>query len=101
MSPILEILGLNKWFGAMHALRNIDLAVAAGERIVICGPSGSGEKSTMVRCVNALERFQKGEIRLQGRAIDFDCDSVRMSVAASVWSSRISISSLTSPFWTT
>lgn len=56
---LVEIVGLNKWFGAMHALRNVDLAVGAGERIVVCGPSGSG-KSTMVRCINALERFQPG-----------------------------------------
>ncbi len=73
--PLLEISGLNKWFGVMHALRDIDLSVGAGERIVVCGPSGSG-KSTMVRCVNALERFQQGQIKLDGEAIDADCDSV-------------------------
>lgn len=73
--PILEIAGLNKWFGAMHALRDIDLSIAAGEKIVVCGPSGSG-KSTMVRCVNALERYQTGEVRLQGRLVNADCDSV-------------------------
>jgi ABC-type polar amino acid transport system ATPase subunit len=73
--PLLEIVGLNKWFGAMHALRDVDLAVGAGERIVVCGPSGSG-KSTMVRCINALERFQQGQVRLEGTAIDADCDSV-------------------------
>lgn len=73
--PLLEVAGLNKWFGAMQALRDVDLTVGAGERIVVCGPSGSG-KSTMVRCINALERYQKGLIRLDGAAIDADCDSV-------------------------
>lgn len=73
--PILEVSGLNKWFGAMHALRDVDLTVGAGERIVVCGPSGSG-KSAMVRCINALERYQKGLIRLEGEAINPDCDSV-------------------------
>lgn len=67
--PILEIAGLNKWFGAMHALRDIDLSITAGEKIVVCGPSGSG-KSTMVRCVNALERYQTGEVRLEGRLVN-------------------------------
>lgn len=73
--PILEIAGLNKWFGAMHALRDIDLSITAGEKIVVCGPSGSG-KSTMVRCVNALERYQTGEVRLEGRLVNADCDSL-------------------------
>jgi ABC-type polar amino acid transport system ATPase subunit len=73
--PILEITGLSKWFGAMQALRDIDLVVAAGERIVVCGPSGSG-KSTMVRCVNVLERYQKGEVKLQGQIVNADCDSL-------------------------
>ncbi len=73
--PLLEVSGLNKWFGAMQALRAVDLTVGAGERIVVCGPSGSG-KSTMVRCINALERYQQGLIRLEGEAVNADCDSV-------------------------
>lgn len=56
---------LNKWFGGFHALRNIDLAVPQGTRIVICGPSGSG-KSTLIRCINGLESFQSGAIRIDG-----------------------------------
>jgi general L-amino acid transport system ATP-binding protein len=50
---------VNKWYGAFHALNNIDLTVARGERIVICGPSGSG-KSTLIRCINRLEEHQSG-----------------------------------------
>ena len=40
--PIVSISNLNKWFGDFHVLRDIDLTVGRGERIVICGPSGSG-----------------------------------------------------------
>jgi general L-amino acid transport system ATP-binding protein len=60
-----EISGLNKWYGSFHVLKDIDLAVAAGSRIVICGPSGSG-KSTLIRCINGLETYQGGSIVLGG-----------------------------------
>jgi general L-amino acid transport system ATP-binding protein len=65
MTDIVEIGGLNKWFGDFHVLRDIDLGVGKGERIVICGPSGSG-KSTMIRCINALEEFQEGRVVVDG-----------------------------------
>ncbi len=64
-NSIVNISGLNKWYGDFHVLRDINLAVAKGERIVICGPSGSG-KSTLIRCINALEEFQEGEINVEG-----------------------------------
>ena len=64
-TPIVTIIGLNKWFGDFHVLRDINLDVAKGERIVICGPSGSG-KSTLIRCINALEEFQEGRIVVDG-----------------------------------
>src|ERR1700740_623687 len=54
-----EIIALNKWYGDFHVLRDINLTVARGERIVICGPSGGG-KSTMLRCINRLEDWQRG-----------------------------------------
>jgi polar amino acid transport system ATP-binding protein len=60
--------GVNKWFGKLHVLRDIDLAIATGEVVVVCGPSGSG-KSTLIRCVNALERIQKGDIAVLGQSI--------------------------------
>jgi general L-amino acid transport system ATP-binding protein len=62
---IIEITGLNKWFGDFHVLRDINLCIYKGERIVICGPSGSG-KSTLIRCINRLEEHQKGKIIVDG-----------------------------------
>ena len=68
IQPIIKINGLNKWFGNFHALRGIDLEVAPGELIVICGPSGSG-KSTLIRSINRLEVFQQGSINVDGNEI--------------------------------
>ena len=64
----IEFKGVNKWFGKLHVLRDIDLAIATGEVVVVCGPSGSG-KSTLIRCVNVLERFQKGDINVLGQSV--------------------------------
>ncbi len=61
----IEITKLSKWYGALQVLFDVDLHVDKGERLVICGPSGSG-KSTLIRTVNALEGFQRGEIRVGG-----------------------------------
>ena len=63
--PIIEITGLNKWFGQFHVLRDIELMVERQERIVICGPSGSG-KSTLIRCINRLEEHQEGRVVVDG-----------------------------------
>ncbi|WP_276955478.1 amino acid ABC transporter ATP-binding protein [Allomeiothermus silvanus] len=62
---IIQIQGLNKWFGRLHVLREVNLEVAAGEKVVIVGPSGSG-KSTLIRCINRLEDFQQGEVFVDG-----------------------------------
>jgi ABC-type polar amino acid transport system ATPase subunit len=70
-AAVVQMEGINKWYGAYHALRDIDLQVAAGERIVICGPSGSG-KSTLVRTVNLLEPFQQGRLRVCGVEVGAD-----------------------------
>jgi ABC-type polar amino acid transport system ATPase subunit len=59
--PAIEFKRVNKWFGKLHVLRDIDLSIASGEVVVVCGPSGSG-KSTLIRCVNVLERIQQGDI---------------------------------------
>jgi general L-amino acid transport system ATP-binding protein len=66
-----EITKMNKWYGAFHVLRDIDLTVYQGERIVIAGPSGSG-KSTLIRCINALEEHQKGSITFDGTVLSYD-----------------------------
>jgi general L-amino acid transport system ATP-binding protein len=70
-APAVQMAGINKWYGAYHALRDIDLQVASGERVVICGPSGSG-KSTLVRTVNLLEPFQQGRLRVCGVEVGAD-----------------------------
>ena len=80
--PIVEFAGVNKWFGEFHVLRDIDLAVARGERIVICGPSGSG-KSTLIRCINRLEEHQQGKLIVDGVELSDDVkaiEAIRRSV---------------------
>jgi general L-amino acid transport system ATP-binding protein len=71
----IEMIAVNKWFGAFHVLRDIDLTVAHGEKIVICGPSGSG-KSTLIRCINRLETHQGGKIFVQGKELTSDLRQV-------------------------
>ena len=56
---------VNKWFGDLHVLTNINLEVEKGEVVVVCGPSGSG-KSTLIRCINRLEPIQEGELIVDG-----------------------------------
>ena len=58
---MIQFTALNKWYGTHHVLQDINLKVAKGEVVVVCGPSGSG-KSTLIRCVNGLEKFQKGNL---------------------------------------
>jgi general L-amino acid transport system ATP-binding protein len=73
--PIISFEKVSKWYGDFHVLRDIDLAVAKGERIVICGPSGSG-KSTLIRCINALEEHQEGRLTVDGVAITDDVKAI-------------------------
>jgi general L-amino acid transport system ATP-binding protein len=61
----IEMIGVHKWYGSFHVLRNINLNVGRRERIVVCGPSGSG-KSTLIRCINRLEEHQRGQIIVDG-----------------------------------
>jgi len=56
---------INKWYGDYHVLQDISLTVREGERIVICGPSGSG-KSSLIRCINRLEAVRDGRIAING-----------------------------------
>ena len=64
----ISIENMNKWYGAFHVLRDIDLTVNRGERIVIAGPSGSG-KSTLCRTINRLETFDEGSITIDGKPL--------------------------------
>ncbi len=56
---------VSKWYGRFHALRGVSLHVRSGERVVICGPSGSG-KSSLIRCINRLEQHDTGRIIVAG-----------------------------------
>lgn len=60
---MIEAQKLNKYFGDLHILKDINLEVAEGEKLVIIGPSGSG-KSTLIRCINHLEEPNSGEIKI-------------------------------------
>jgi len=77
-----DMINVNKWYADFHVLKDINLRVQKGERIVIAGPSGSG-KSTMIRCINALEEHQKGKIIVDGIELTNDLkkvDEVRREV---------------------
>ena len=69
MENIIQLNNVNKWFGDFHVLKDINFEVSEKEKVVICGPSGSG-KSTLIRCINRLEEHQKGEIIVDGMALD-------------------------------
>jgi len=68
---MIELRSVEKWYDSYQALKGIDLTVRLGERVIICGPSGSG-KSTLIRCINRLEEHSKGEILVDGIALDGD-----------------------------
>lgn len=74
--PIIRFSKVNKWYGnQFHVLRDIDLAIARGEKVVVCGPSGSG-KSTLIRCINRLEEHQEGEIVVDGIRLADDVKAI-------------------------
>ena len=66
---ILELKKINKFYGELHALKDISLEVKSGEVVVLLGPSGCG-KSTTLRCINGLENIASGEIIIDGEVID-------------------------------
>jgi glutamate transport system ATP-binding protein len=67
-SGIVVLEGVNKWFGQLHALKDVDLSIDRGEVVVVIGPSGSG-KSTLCRTINRLETIYSGTITLDGRPL--------------------------------
>ena len=81
-APAIELDRVNKWYGAMHVLRDVSITVGQRERVVVCGPSGSG-KSTMIRCINRLETHQQGRIVVDGTELTDDTralDTIRREV---------------------
>lgn len=67
-APMVSLKSVDKHFGELHVLQNIDLTVMPGEVIVVVGPSGSG-KSTLCRTINRLETIDSGQIHVDGRAL--------------------------------
>ena len=79
---MIEFRGVNKWFGPLHVLKDINLKIKKGEVVVVCGPSGSG-KSTLIRCINKLEPVQSGEIVVDGISLSdpkIDINKLRAEV---------------------
>ena len=68
MQPLVVMEGVNKWFGDLHVLQDIDLTVERGEVVIVIGPSGSG-KSTLCRTINRLEPIQSGRIFVDGQEL--------------------------------
>lgn len=62
---MIKVEGVNKFFGQLHVLKEINLNVRSGEKVVVIGPSGSG-KSTLIRCMNLLETPSTGQIMIDG-----------------------------------
>ena len=74
---MITIKSMHKWFGDFHVLKNINLEVKRGAKIVICGPSGSG-KSTLIRCINRLEEHQQGRIVVDGTELTSDLKNIEI-----------------------
>ena len=66
--PLVVIDKVNKHFGDLHVLKDIDLSIDKGEVVVLIGPSGSG-KSTLCRTINRLETFESGSITIDGKTL--------------------------------
>ncbi|MET7654903.1 MULTISPECIES: amino acid ABC transporter ATP-binding protein [unclassified Streptomyces] len=68
VDPLIELRDVNKFFGELHVLQDVNLTVGRGEVVVVIGPSGSG-KSTLCRAINRLEPIQSGSITLDGQPL--------------------------------
>jgi len=73
---MIEIAGVEKWFGDFQALNGIDLVVGRQETVVVAGPSGSG-KSTLIRCINRLEQHDRGRIVVDGTELSDDLRDIQ------------------------
>ena len=74
-APVSELIDVHKHFGRNHVLRGINATIAKGEVVCIIGPSGSG-KSTILRCINGLESYDGGEVRVDGIRVDRRAPSI-------------------------
>ncbi|HEX7748605.1 MAG TPA: amino acid ABC transporter ATP-binding protein [Bordetella sp.] len=72
---MIQLQGVHKNFGKLEVLKGIDARVERGEVVCVIGPSGSG-KSTLLRCINGLERYNQGEIFVDGTKVDCDAPSI-------------------------
>ena len=77
-APMIEFIGINKFYGSLPALVDINAEVKKGEVVVVCGPSGSG-KSTLIRTVNRLEEIQSGVLRFDGQDVHAKIGSSAMN----------------------
>jgi len=68
VDPLIELRDVNKYYGELHVLQDINLTVGKGEVVVVIGPSGSG-KSTLCRTINRLETIKSGSITLDGQPL--------------------------------
>jgi len=75
---LLDIAEVSKSFGSVNVLRSVSLTVAKGEVVTVIGPSGSG-KTTLLRCVNFLESYDSGSIRIDGKEVGFRAGPARNS----------------------
>ena len=73
-----EIRNLDKFYGPFQALKQIDLTIPPGKVTCLIGPSGSG-KSTLLRCINFLEEYDAGEVRIDGQLIGYEGPGRKMS----------------------
>ena len=81
---MIKLENVNKYFGDMHVLKDVNLEVAEGEKLVIIGPSGSG-KSTTVRCMNFLEEPTSGHVYIDGRELTAKNKTKLVRETTSIW----------------
>jgi polar amino acid transport system ATP-binding protein len=77
MEPIIQAVGLQKYFGSFHVLKNINFEIGRGEVVCIIGPSGSG-KSTFLRCINQLETVDGGYVAIDGEIAGYRREENRL-----------------------
>lgn len=80
---MIELKGIHKSFGGLDVIKGIDLSIEKGQVVSLIGPSGTG-KSTLLRCINCLERADKGNLQLEERRFDLD----NMSKKDELWLRR-------------